>query len=25
MYGFKFVGTYTLAGQITVPIDLLPD
>ena len=24
-YGFKFVGTYTLAGQITVPIGLLPD
>ena len=25
MYGFKFVGTYTLAGQITVPIGLPPD
>ena len=25
LYGFKFVGTYTLAGQITVPIGLLPD
>jgi Flp pilus assembly protein TadG len=24
-YGFKFVGTYTLAGQITVPISLPPD
>ena len=24
-YGFKFVGTYTLVGQITVPISLLPD
>jgi Flp pilus assembly protein TadG len=24
-YGFKFVGTYTLAGQITVPIGLRPD
>ena len=24
-YGFKFVGTYTLAGQITVPIGLPPD
>ena len=25
LYGFKFLGTYTLAGQITVPIGLLPD
>ena len=25
MYGFKFVGTYTLVGQITVPIGLPPD
>jgi Flp pilus assembly protein TadG len=25
LYGFKFVGTYTLSGQITVPINLLPD
>ena len=25
LYGFKFVGTYTLSGQITVPISLLPD
>jgi Flp pilus assembly protein TadG len=25
LYGFKFVGTYTLAGQITVPIGLPPD
>ena len=25
LYGFKFVGTYTLAGQITVPISLQPD
>jgi Flp pilus assembly protein TadG len=25
LYGFNFVGTYTLTGQITVPIDLLPD
>jgi Flp pilus assembly protein TadG len=25
LYGFKFVGSYTLAGQITVPIDLPPD
>jgi Flp pilus assembly protein TadG len=24
-YGFKFVGTYTLTGQITVPIGLPPD
>jgi Flp pilus assembly protein TadG len=24
-YGFSFVGTYTLAGQITVPIGLPPD
>jgi Flp pilus assembly protein TadG len=24
-YGFKFVGAYTLGGQITVPIDLPPD
>jgi len=25
LYGFKFVGAYTLAGQITVPIVLQPD
>ena len=25
LYGFKFLGTYTLAGQITVPIGLPPD
>jgi Flp pilus assembly protein TadG len=27
LYGFNFIGTYTfiLGGQITVPIDLLPD
>jgi Flp pilus assembly pilin Flp len=25
LYGFKFLGTYTLTGQITVPIGLLPD
>jgi len=25
LYGFKFVGTYTLSGQITVPISLPPD
>jgi hypothetical protein len=25
VYGFKFLGTYTLAGQITVPIGLPPD
>jgi hypothetical protein len=25
LYGFKFLGTYTLAGQITVPIGLRPD
>jgi Flp pilus assembly protein TadG len=25
LYGFKFLGTYTLGGQITVPIGLLPD
>ena len=25
MYGFKFVGTYTLVGQITAPIGLPPD
>ena len=25
LYGFKFLGTYTLAGQITVPVALLPD
>jgi Flp pilus assembly protein TadG len=25
LYGFKFVGLYTLTGQITVPIDLPPD
>jgi Flp pilus assembly protein TadG len=25
LYGFKFVGTYTLGGQITVPIGLPPD
>jgi Flp pilus assembly protein TadG len=25
LYGFKFVGTYTLAGQITVPVGLPPD
>lgn len=25
LYGFKFVGLYTLAGQITVPIGLPPD
>jgi Flp pilus assembly protein TadG len=25
LYGFKFVGSYTLTGQITVPIGLLPD
>jgi len=25
LYGFKFVGTYTLMGQITVPIGLPPD
>ena len=24
-YGFKFMGTYTLGGQITVPINLPPD
>jgi Flp pilus assembly protein TadG len=24
-YGFKFVGSFTLAGQITVPIGLPPD
>jgi hypothetical protein len=24
-YGFNFIGTYTLAGQITVPISLQPD
>jgi Flp pilus assembly protein TadG len=24
-YGFKFVGAYTLTGQITVPISLPPD
>ena len=24
-YGFKFVGTYNLAGEITVPIGLRPD
>ena len=25
LYGFSFVGSYTLTGQITVPISLLPD
>jgi Flp pilus assembly protein TadG len=25
LYGFKFMGTYTLGGQITVPINLPPD
>jgi Flp pilus assembly protein TadG len=25
LYGFKFVGSYTLGSQITVPIGLLPD
>ena len=25
LYGFKFAGTYTLTGQITVPIGLPPD
>ena len=25
LYGFKFIGLYTLTGQITVPIGLLPD
>jgi hypothetical protein len=25
LYGFKFVGSYTLTGQITVPISLPPD
>jgi len=25
LYGFKFLGTYTLTGQITVPIGLPPD
>ncbi len=25
LYGFKFVGSYTLGGQITVPIGLPPD
>jgi Flp pilus assembly protein TadG len=25
LYGFNFVGTYTLTGQITVPIGLPPD
>jgi Flp pilus assembly protein TadG len=25
LYGFNFVGLYTLTGQITVPIDLPPD
>jgi Flp pilus assembly protein TadG len=25
LYGFKFVGSYILVGQITVPIGLLPD
>jgi hypothetical protein len=25
LYGFNFVGTYTLIGQITVPIGLPPD
>ena len=25
LYGFKFVGTYILTGQITVPIGLPPD
>jgi Flp pilus assembly protein TadG len=25
LYGFKFVGSYTLTGQITVPIRLPPD
>jgi Flp pilus assembly protein TadG len=25
LYGFKFVGLYTLTGQITVPIGLPPD
>jgi Flp pilus assembly protein TadG len=25
LYGFKFIGTYTLAGQITVPVGLPPD
>jgi hypothetical protein len=25
LYGFNFVGSYTLTGQITVPIGLPPD
>jgi Flp pilus assembly protein TadG len=25
LYGFKFLGSYTLTGQITVPIGLPPD
>jgi len=25
LYGFNFIGTYTLIGQITVPIRLRPD
>jgi Flp pilus assembly protein TadG len=25
LYGFKFLGTYTLAGRITFPISLPPD
>jgi len=25
LYGFKFLGTYTLTGEITVPIGLPPD
>lgn len=25
LYGFNFVGTYTLTGEITVPIELWPD
>jgi len=25
LYGFKFIGTYTLAGRVTVPIAVPPD
>jgi Flp pilus assembly protein TadG len=25
LYGFKFIGAYTLAGRITVPVGLPPD
>ena len=25
LYGFKFIGTYTLAGRVTVPIGVPPD